>query len=154
MNVELLENYSVTVEFALQRLGIDPEQARDNRFGRWLLQRGSAYVSVNLLISNSSEAPMLVVIAPLFTIPADHKYELCQELLEFNERMFAAGYAVKDEVAYLISMRECYGMDQIEAYNIINRLGIYADHDDDYFREKYGARFTDVDDKPILELVS
>lgn len=138
MHEEILSNYKQTIEQALGQLKVDPQGALLPETAYiWKLQRGSASVYVNLFYSEKNNMPYLSVVSPLVPLPQDVRADFYEELLQLNERMFGVGYAINAGYVVLRASRECRGMDEIEAYNIINRIGYYADSHDNMLAEKY-----------------
>ena len=101
----------------------------------WLLHRGSA--KVYIVLTMGPETSFLQVFSPVFNIAGAPPEGLFQFLLERNQEMVSAGFALKDQRVVLKSDRTLAGLDRSEIWDCILRVGRLADKYDDLLAEQF-----------------
>jgi hypothetical protein len=135
--MQVLEAYFRIIEKAILKIGIDPEKCRNEKLGRWSIQKGSINIMIDVWMLEKEQRAYFQVVAPIMEIPKGSNSALTEELLEINHALFGAAFSIFQEVIYLKITREIEGLDVSEAYQTILRVGNYADYYDDILKEKY-----------------
>ena len=142
--MENLQKYYDLVENCISALGIELQTARiPDREGEWELTKGSATIWVLVQYLEQNKAAYVQVLAPIVSIPEHNLEKFYEELLEVNHTFYGVAFTKFKQWIYVKSIREAEGIDQNELFNMITRVGNYADMYDDVFSTKFGA-------KPIL----
>ncbi len=143
--MEDLNYYHHIIEEALTKLDLDPVLCRGEQKGQWNLAQGSANVWIDIWHIERQGRAYYQVMSPVMYLPADAKAagELCQELLEINDKLFGVAFSMYKGLVWMKTIREVRGMDVDEALNILTRIATYADLYDDYLVNKYKGTFPD-----------
>jgi hypothetical protein len=145
--------YYQTVEKAIQTLGVNPENARGEEKGQWLLYNGQTEVFVDLweqqqvnhwnyFQPDGYALIVFQVVAPICYLPQlDKRLEFYEDLLLNNFNMFYASFTINTEEQMLVSKfrrvaNELKMEDVIEA---IESTGYYAELCKPILTEKYGT---------------
>lgn len=132
-----LGKYYQIVENCIKDLGINPADARGDKPGQWNLRKGSAEVWVDIMYLEREQRAYYQVMSPVCPVPETHQLEFFQELLEINHGLFGVSFVKYETWVYIKMIREVDGLDQSEAAAMLHRVGNYADHYDDFLRQKY-----------------
>jgi hypothetical protein len=130
-----LTHVHVMVENVIRRFGIDPTSCRGEKPGQWNLTKGSAQIWIDVMEIN--ESGYFQCMAPISAVPASRTQEFYQEILETNHKLYGVGMTKFKEWIYIKTIRETDGLDENEVAAQMNRIGVYADEYDDYFKNKY-----------------
>jgi hypothetical protein len=130
-----LTHVHVMVENVIRRFGIDPTSCRGEKPGQWNLTKGSAQIWIDVMEIN--ESGYFQCMAPISAVPASRTQEFYQEILETNHKLYGVGMTKFKEWIYIKTIRETDGLDENEVAAQMNRIGVYADDYDDYFKNKY-----------------
>jgi len=135
-----LEPYIRIIEKGILKIGIDPETVRSKQPASWILNKGSIQVIVTIFRIEQDPNPYIQIVSPLMAAPKGGNVILFNEILSLNHGMFGAAFSIFKGNIYLKTIRELEGLDVSEVYSAIIRVGNYADHYDNYLREKYPSR--------------
>ena len=136
--MEDLTPYYEIMEQCIAKLGIDPKVCRsDSKKGKWVLRKGSVQVTINIMYIEREDRSYCHIISPIMRIPETKQKELFQELLEINDKLFGVSFSIFQKHIWLRVIRECKGLDMDEAFNMLTRVGNYADQYDDILKDKY-----------------
>jgi hypothetical protein len=130
-----LSNVYVLVENCIRKLGIDPANCRGEKPGQWNLTKGSAQVWIDVMEINQNG--YLQIMGPISPVPQTRTQEFFQEVLEINHNLYGVGMTKFKDWIYIKTIRETNGLDENEITAQMNRIGVYADDYDDYFKNKY-----------------
>ena len=75
--------------------------------------------------------------APICEVPAAKLEDFYKELLEINYGLYGVSFVKYEKWIYIKMIREADGLDVNECSSMLNRVGNYSDHYDDYLKEKY-----------------
>lgn len=128
------------IEEAIAQLGMQPEETRGENPGIWLLQKGEAKISIELLTTDGKSATLIQISAPLVPWPSTNQQKVAVELLKKNHQLIDAGYSVFQDTIFLRISRETAGLDVIEAIQMIAKMGHYAEELDKWLRELTAER--------------
>lgn len=136
--MEDLTFYYEIIEQCIAKLGIDPKICRsDSQQGKWVLRKGSVQVTISIMYIDREKRSYCHIVSPIMRIPQKNQKELFQELLEINDKLFGVSFSIYQNHVWLRIIRECQGLDIDEAFNMLSRVGNYADQYDDILKEKY-----------------
>lgn len=139
--MEDLTPYYEIMEQCIAKLGIDPKICRsDSREGKWVLRKGSVQVTISIMYIEREERSYCHIVSPIMRIPDNKQEALFQELLEINDKLFGVSFSIFQKHIWLRIIRECKGLDIDEAFNMLTRVGNYADQYDDILKEKYSDK--------------
>lgn len=149
-----LQNHYDVLEDALQTLNIDPETARCEGKGQWLIQRGDVELYIDIwqpqehnqweYFNEDDVIPIFQVVAPVCSIP-DNAADLTrfmEELLYVNHHMFYGSFTVnrQEKMAAIGYKRLVEGCNRVEMIEPIEALGYYAENLGNFFAKKYGVK--------------
>lgn len=135
-----LTPYYQMVERCFTALGIAPETARLEQPGEWTVTKGDATIHVFLKYVEQNKDYYFWAVAPVCEITGEEQRKFFyEELLETNHTLYSAAFTKYDKWIYVKTIRELRGMDVDEMYNLITRVGNYADMYNDIFWAKYAA---------------
>ncbi|MBC8110762.1 MAG: YbjN domain-containing protein [Verrucomicrobia bacterium] len=141
---ENLDMYYTMVEECLRGLGIEPTTAKGVNEGEWTIAKGSALIYINLKYLEKNQEVYFWVISPISDLPEETLLtKFYEELLETNHTFYGVAFTKFDNKIYMKAIREVKGIDVEEMFNIITRIGGYADMYDDVFITKYGTKLTE-----------
>lgn len=132
-----LQVYFDNIENVIRRKGVDPAVCRGEKPGQWNLKRGSANVWIDVWKVKDQDYGYMQIMAPVVAVPQIKREEFFEEILETNHKLYGVGMTKFKEWIYLKAIRELDGLDESEVESTLNRIGVYADDYDDYFKEKY-----------------
>lgn len=134
-----LEQSRRDVEAILEKIGVDPVEARINVEAgfAWNFQRGSALIEVYI---SQQEREYLQVLSPIMHLPDTNLLALYRKLLELNLQLTLASVGIHEDVVYVFHERPLDGLDPVETDTIIRKLAIYADDLDNQLVEEFGGR--------------
>jgi Putative bacterial sensory transduction regulator len=136
-----LKPYYDMVENCIQELGVEPIKARmPNKEGEWELTKGSITVWVSITYLEQNKTSYIQVLSPVVNVPANNILKFYEDLLETNHTLYGVAFTKYDKWIYVKAIRETEGLDQNEVFNMITRVGNYADMYDDVFWAKYSAK--------------
>ncbi len=136
-----LQFYYEMVEGCLTELGIDAASVRTpNKEGEWELSKGSITLWVNITYLEQNKSTYIQVLSPVVSVPANNLQKFYEELLETNHTLYGVAFTKYDKWIYVKAIREVEGLDKNELFNMITRVGNYADMYDDVFWAKYSAK--------------
>ncbi len=133
-----LGHYYQIVEESIKSLGVNPADCRGDKPGQWNLKKGSALVWVDVMYIEREQRAYYQVMSPVCPLPSTHLLEFFQELLEINYGFYGVSFVKYENWIYIKMIREVEGLDSNEASAMLNRVGNYADHYDDFLKQKYG----------------
>jgi hypothetical protein len=136
-----MQQYAITVEGILRRVGIDPAAARMSSLVEgygWRFQRGSALIEI--YVSQHEGAGYFQVLSPIVHVPMRNLLPLYRFLLDLNLSLTAASFGTYGDLVYVYHERPLDGLDDNEAETIINLVARYADDYDDRLVSEFGAR--------------
>ena len=136
--------YYRMVEECIRRLGVNPDNCRGDRTGQYNLSKGSASVWIDFFENDGRG--YYQVVSPVMAIPDSNRDALYHDLLQINDALYGVAFSVYGDWVWLKAIREVDNMDADEAMAILLRIGNYADHYDDYLRQRY--EFADPSIKP------
>lgn len=136
-----LQVYYEMVEGCIKELGIDPTNSRmPNKAGEWELTKGSITLWVSVTYLEQNKSTYIQVLSPIVSVPAQNIQRFYEELLETNHTLYGVAFTKYDRWIYVKAIREVEGLDSSELFNMITRVGNYADMYDDIFWAKYSAK--------------
>lgn len=126
-------DYIKDVEQALETLGANPKAAKAGLPGSWIVQKGSASITITLNTSPSAsgEQKTIVLSARMMNLPRKKQRELFARLLELNRSFVSERFEIYDEGVFLTSARHLAGITPPEIVMLINDLAETADFWDD-----------------------
>lgn len=134
-NKKLPAYYSM-VDDVIYSLGLNVTESRKDK-GKWAFYRGSALVKIEVYHSKPNNENYIHIYSPIMRIPKQDREKFYQKLLEINNKLFQAAFAIKDGIALLRIIRECSNLDNKEIENMIQRVGFYADEYDDLLKQEF-----------------
>lgn len=134
-----LQPYFQMVENCIRKLGVDPSICRGQNPGQWDLKKGSASVWIDVFKREQDHFGYFQCMAPVVQIPQDNTKEFYEEVLEKNHTLYGTAMTKYKDWIYMKSIRELNGLDEDEMMATLNRVGTYADENDDYFKNKYSG---------------
>jgi len=136
-----LQVYYEMVEACITELGIDPIKVRTpNKAGEWELSKGSITLWVSITYLEQNKSTYIQVLSPVVSVPAQNIQRFYEELLETNHTLYGVAFTKYERWIYVKAIREVEGLDSSELFNMITRVGNYADMYDDVFWAKYSAK--------------
>lgn len=142
-----LTPYYEMVEACIREIGIEPSTVRNEKQGQWSLQKGSAPVWVDVFYDDNNKCAYIQMMSPIVEVPSNNTIAFYEEILKKGHDLFGVGFTQFDKWVYIKSIRECKNLQQSEAMAMLNRVGVYADEFDDYFKNKYAvASFRKTDE--------
>ncbi len=136
-----LTPYYQMVERCFTALGIAPETSRTEQPGEWLVTKGDARIHVFVKYMEQNKDAYFWAVAPVCEIASEEQRKFFyEELLETNHTLYSAAFTKYDKWIYIKTIRELRGLDVDEMYNLINRVGNYADMYNDILWAKYAAQ--------------
>lgn len=127
--------YYQMIEDCIRQLGVQPENCRGERPGQYNLNKGSASVWIDFFESESRG--YYQVVSPVMPVPDRNAETLYKDLLQINDSLYGVAFSLYNNWVWLKVIREVDGMDSAEALAMLLRVGNYADHYDDYLRQRY-----------------
>jgi hypothetical protein len=137
--MQYLSVYFQMVEACISSLGLDPSTLRGAKEGQWNLQKGSAPVWVDVFYDEHNQCSYIQMLSPIVEVPANNTIAFYEEVLKKGHDLFGVGFTQFDKWVYIKSIRECENLQQAEVMAMLNRVGVYADEYDDYFKNKYAV---------------
>lgn len=136
-----LESTIAMIEEVLVERGHVLETCRrqvDDAAAAWRLRWGSA--SVDLVLTSEKDRWWLTARSVLMTItePVDRP-ALFAHLLRQNIHHLGAAFAVEDDRVLLVSQRSTLDLDRSEVLQLVSRIEVYADQQDDALVERFGG---------------
>ncbi len=136
-----LQFYYDMVDSCVKELGADPLKARlPNKKGEWELTKGSITLWISITYLEQNKTTYVQVLAPVVNVPTSSVQKFYEELLEINHTLYGVAFTKYDKWVYIKAIREVEGLDNNELFNMITRVGNYADMYDDVFWAKYSAK--------------
>lgn len=139
------------LEGVMTDLGVSPsenEVTTDEHGIAWQISRGSADVLISLVSGRKNSAGRVRVVSPIVKLEKGMAKDVGEFLLALNATELPGicfGWA-SDNIIVLVSERSILGLDKLEAKEMINLVGYYADKYDDILVEKYGGtRVCDIE---------
>lgn len=139
MKMSAIDTYYNLVENCIRTLGIEPASCRTERAGSWSLMKGSAKVYIDVWHIDKENRAYFQVMSPVMKVPAEKRQEFYYDLLSFNDKLYSCAFSLYNDWAWIKMIRECDGLDQNEAFAIIQRVGAYADQYDDLLKQHYNS---------------
>ncbi|MFN7707737.1 MAG: YbjN domain-containing protein [Sphingobacteriia bacterium] len=127
--------YYDMVEACIQDLGVQPANCRGEKTGQYNLNKGSASVWIDFFERDGRG--YYQVVSPVVAVPDEGADTLFRELLQINDTLYGVAFTLYNDWVWLKVIREVDGMDKPEAMAMLLRVGNYADHYDDYLRQRY-----------------
>jgi hypothetical protein len=136
-----LQYYYQMVDDCIKELGIDPAKARiAGKKNEWELTKGSVSLWITITYLEQNKNTYIQVLSPVVNVPANNLLRFYEELLETNHTLYGVAFTKFDKWIYVKAIREIEGLDSNELFNMITRVGNYADMYDDVFWAKYSAK--------------
>jgi hypothetical protein len=136
-----LQFYYDMVDNCVKELGVDPEKARlPTKKGEWELTKGSITLWISITYLEQNKSTYVQVLSPVVNVPSNGVQKFYEELLEINHTLYGVAFTKYDKWVYVKAIREVEGLDNHELFNMITRVGNYADMYDDVFWAKYSAK--------------
>jgi len=134
-----LQAYYEMVDNCIRKLGVDPNVCRGQNPGQWDLKKGSASVWIDVFKREQDHFGYFQCMAPVVQIPTTNTKEFYEEVLEKNHTLYGTAMTKYKDWIYMKTIRELDGLDEAEMMATLNRVGTYADDNDDYFKNKYSG---------------
>lgn len=134
-----LQSYYEMVDNCIRKLGVDPNVCRGQNPGQWDLKKGSASVWIDVFKREQDHFGYFQCMAPVVQIPTTNTKEFYEEVLEKNHTLYGTAMTKYKDWIYMKTIRELDGLDEAEMMATLNRVGTYADDNDDYFKNKYAG---------------
>lgn len=135
-----LTPYYQMVERCFVALGIQPETARLEQPGEWTVTKGDSKIHIFVKHIEQNKDDYFWAVSPICELPTeDVRKKFYEELLETNHTLYGAAFTKYDKWIYVKTIRELRGMDVDEMFNLITRVGSYADMYNDILWAKYAA---------------
>ena len=141
--MSLLTDYYKIVEEVIKGLGVDPVECRgmdDDDIvedGQWNLSKGNASIWIDVFYDETNKENYFQVFCPVIEVPNGKMGEAATDALEIGHILFGIGFTRVDNWLYLKHIRELTDLSKNEIANIIDRIGVYGEEYEEYFREKY-----------------
>lgn len=141
--MSLLTDYYKIVEDVIKDLGVDPVECRgmdDDDIvedGQWNLSKGNASIWIDVFYDETNKENYFQVFCPVIEVPNGKMGEAATDALEIGHILFGIGFTRVDNWLYLKHIRELTDLSKNEIANIIDRIGVYGEEYEEYFREKY-----------------
>ena len=149
-----LKKHNDVLEDALRTLNIEPETARCEGEGQWLIQRGDVELYIDIwqpmdhhqweYFREDEPIPTFQVVAPVCTTPEDPQMlkSFMEELLHVNHHMFYGSFTVNTEekMAAIGYKRLVEGSNRVEMIEPIEAIGYYAENLGNFLSKKYGVK--------------
>jgi len=135
-----LTPYFQMAERCFTALGIQPESARTEQPGEYTITKGDARIHIFISYIEQNQDYYFWAVAPICEMPHEElRKKFYEELLETNHTLYGAAFTKYDKWIYIKTIREIRGMDVDEMFNLITRVGNYADMYNDILWAKYAA---------------
>ncbi len=123
-----LQEYYALVEEALRQFGLEPEKARGDEKGSWLLQKDQTPIWIDVFQNPNEPWGYFQCLAPSFQLPSDTstQCEIYQKLLEKAHTIFGVALTKYKDWIYVRLIRELTNITIEEIMNIIARVGTFA----------------------------
>ncbi len=123
-----LEQYYKLVEDALRGFGLDPEKARGEDKGSWLLQKDGNPIWIDVFQRPEEPWGYFQCLSPAFQLPEDEnlRCQLYEKLLEKAHTIFGVSITKYKDWIYVRLIRELTDITVNEIMNIIARVGTFA----------------------------
>lgn len=141
------------VESTLKHLGVNPEEARCEDQGQWLLYRDDREIYIDVWNATEPETTFLFdphlkdpvifqVISPVGFLPDENVTAFMAELLHLNLNLQYAGFTVnEEEKMFAVKFRRtCDGLTADEIAKSIDSTGYYANLSAQIFAAKYDLK--------------
>ena len=141
--MSLLTDYYKIVEDVIKDLGVDPVECRgmdDDDIvedGQWNLSKGNASIWIDVFYDETNKENYFQVFCPVIEVPNGKMGEAATDALEIGHILFGIGFTRVENWLYLKHIRELTDLSKNEIANIIDRIGVYGEEYEEYFREKY-----------------
>ncbi len=123
-----LQQYYDLVEQALSNFGLDPEKARGEDKGSWLLQKDGNPIWIDVFQRPEEPWGYFQCLSPAFELPDDEqtRCKLYEKLLEKAHTIFGVAITKYKTWIYVRLIRELHNITVEEIMNIIARVGTFA----------------------------
>jgi len=148
----MIDNYITTIENAIVKMGLKPEETRGEEEGQWQVFRGAICIFVDIWrpVTNSDwnytgiDNPVntFQVIVPITTLPEEDKlFKFYEELLHMNFHLYQASFMVNrnDNVLALKYKRIAEGLTESDVVEAVESTGYYAEMLSEYYKKNYGV---------------
>ena len=141
--MSILTDYYKIVEDVIKGLGVDPIECRgmdDNDIaedGQWNLSKGNASIWIDVFYDETNKENYFQVFCPIIEVPNGKMGEVATDALEIGHILFGISFTRVENWLYLKHIRELEDLSKNEISNIIDRIGVYGEEYEEYFREKY-----------------
>lgn len=141
--MSLLTDYYKIVEDVIKDLGVDPIECRGMdeddvvEDGQWNLSKANASIWIDVFYDETNKENYFQVFCPLIEVPNGKMGEVATDALEIGHVLFGIGFTRVDNWLYLKHIRELTDLSKNEIANTIDRIGVYGEEYEEYFREKY-----------------
>jgi hypothetical protein len=136
MKEDIQEYYGI-VEKAIQKIGINPVECREEKVGQWSLRKGETKVWVDIFNIEKEGRAYFQCMSPIMKTPLMKREAFYKELLEINDGLFGVAFSIYKEQVWVKVLREAIGMDEQECHASIIRIGTYGSQYTTYLMEKY-----------------
>ena len=123
-----LQQYYDLVEQALTNFGLEPEKARGEEKGSWLLQKDGNPIWIDVFQKPQEPWGYFQCLSPAFELPGDEQVrcKIYQALLEKAHTIFGVAITKYKNWIYVRVIRELTNITVEEIMNIIARVGTFA----------------------------
>lgn len=142
------------VEDALSTIGLEPELARCEGEGQWLINREEIELYIDVwqpeehgqweYFKDEEPAGVFQIVAPICMLPENeaHYKTFLEEILYMNFHMFYGSFTLnKEENMVAIRFRRLVeGINRVEMIEPLESIGFYAESLQKYLIEKYKAK--------------
>jgi hypothetical protein len=148
--MEIKEKFAV-VEDALQTIGVEPETARTEGQGQWMIERGEMEIYIDVwqpqdhnqweYFKDDKPSAVFQVVVPVCYLPNEKELlaDFYEELLYLNHHMFYGSFTVNTEekMVAIGYKRLLEGCNRVEMIEPIESIGFYAENLSKFLSKKY-----------------
>jgi len=149
----MTENFIKTVENAIVKMGLKPEETRGEEPNQWQMFRGTICIFIDIWKPSTNSdwnytgtehaVNTFQVIAPITELPPQDKlFKFYEELLHMNFHLYNASIIVnsRDNVVAIKFKRIVAGLTESEVVEAIESVGYYAEMLSEYYVKNYGVK--------------
>lgn len=123
-----LTDYQHIIASAIKKLGLDAEKCRTSA-ATWEIQRGSVLLLLELY--EADNRIYFKVEALIASLPNEQSTDFYKQLLLHNHNFNGFAFSLQADKVYIKTVRDTLGMDLMEAFVLITKVGNHADEFDD-----------------------
>lgn len=137
------------IETALLNVGINPDDAKSEGEGQWLLMRNQTEIYVDAWVQEENSqwqyfhaeqpVPVFQVVSPVCFLPSENKEAFMEELLYINFHMYYGSFTINEQenmaaIRYRVPGSD---MDEKRVIEVLDSIGFYSETLTGYLCEKY-----------------